>query len=112
MSIKAAQEQYFAQNGRYAGRMSILPSGALPDGTVLMYSVGSSYTKGDYQYWVTADTAAMITAGTIRALGDPNGDGAFNDGWEVSIDNLADKPKPYATGGDEGFGWSSLGHLF
>lgn len=102
MSIKAAQEQYYAENGAYAGRINMLEK----------YAVAGTYSIGVYEYWVTANTNALITVGTIRALGDPNGDGAAHDGWEVSIDRLEDKPKPYVTGGDEGFGWSSLAHLF
>lgn len=112
MSIKAAQEQFYAERGAYAGKMNTLPSGVKPDGTIIMYAVAGTYSAGGYEYWVTANTTAWITAGTIRALGDPNGDGVAHDGWEVSIDRLEDKPKPYVTGGDEGFGWSSLAHLF
>lgn len=101
MSIKAAEEQYFAENGRYAGKINMLEK----------YAVAGTYTNGDYRYFVTADTNAMITAGTIRAEGDPNGDGNFTDIWEVSIDNLEDKPKP-AADADEGFAWSSLANLY
>jgi type IV pilus assembly protein PilE len=103
MSIKAAQEQYFAEEGAYAGVIYKLEQ---------YTSSGSYYYNDNYKYWITADTVIDIASGTIRALGDPNGDGTGHDGWELSIDDLNDKPKPYDTGGTEGFSWSSLGNLF
>jgi len=113
MSIKSAEERFFADNGGYAGKMSRLPAGARPDGTIAMYSVNGTYANGFYQYWVTANTNFLIRSGTIRAQGDLNGDGKFTDVWEVSIDNLSDKPKQAAgTTPNEGFRWSLLGNLF
>lgn len=103
MSIKAAEERFFAEKGGYAGKMNRED---------FMYATSGTYASGYYQYWVTANTNSLITTGTIRAIGDLNGDGNFYDGWEISIDKLEDKPKPFATGGTEVSGWSSLGHLF
>lgn len=96
MSIKASQERFFTENnGLYAPQINQLEG----------YMVaGTTYVRGDYTYWIVGNT--------IRALGDLNRDGVANDGWELPIDDLAAKPKPYVTGGDEGFTWSSLGHLF
>lgn len=106
MAIKAAQERYFAENGGYAAKMNKLQAGASP----VMYAVGGTYTNGDYQYWITPNTSALITDGTIKAKGDPNHDGTFTDEWEVSIDDLNDKPQ--STASNEGFAWSSLASLF
>lgn len=103
MSIKASQERYFAENAGYAGKINKLDKYLL---------AGAVYSNAGYDYWITADTEVLIDSGTIRALGDPNGDGADHDGWELSLDDLNDKPKPYDTGGTEGFSWSSLGSLF
>ncbi len=109
MSIKAAQERFFADNGGYAGRMSVLPSSAQADGTVIMYSATGTYTSGDYQYWIDANTVNPIRTGNIMASGDPNHDGVFSDLWQVSIDNLAAKPNNTVT--NEGFTWSSIGEV-
>lgn len=94
MSIKAAQERYFAETGGYAGQINSLD----------MYSGALTYTNGDYRYWVTA--------GTIMAEGDLNHDGVFNDRWQVSIKDLGAKPEHDDSGTNEGFSWSSLGKLF
>jgi prepilin-type N-terminal cleavage/methylation domain-containing protein len=102
MSIKAAQERYFADNGAYAGKINKLD----------LYAVAGTYSNGDYEYWVEPNTNADIQNGTIWALGDPNRDGAANDRWKVSIDELSAKPEPDPPGGSEGFSWSSLEHLF
>jgi len=96
MSIKAAQERYFAENdGVYADQINLL------DGYIV---AGTNYIHEPYTFWIEGSTA--------KALGDLNGDGTPLDGWEVSIVDLADKPKTYDTGGNEGFTWSSLGNLF
>lgn len=100
MAIKAAQEQYFAERGGYAGRINALDK----------YKGAAVHTNGYYRYLVTADTSAMILTGTIRATGDLNGDGVFSDIWEVSIDNLDDKPRGISS--NEGFKWSGLAKLF
>jgi len=102
MAIKSAEERFFADNGGYAGKMNR---------TGFMYATAGTYTSGYYQYWIPANTNTLITTGAIRAQGDLNRDGNFTDVWEVSIDNLSDKPKPVGIP-NEGFGWSSLGHLF
>lgn len=113
MAIKAAQERHFAENGGYASKMNLLQSGSKPDGTILMYAVGRTYTNGDYRYWITPSTSVLlITVGTIRAEGDPNHDGNYNDRWEVSIQNIDGKPQHDEGGANEGFTWSSLGKLF
>jgi prepilin-type N-terminal cleavage/methylation domain-containing protein len=102
MAIKGSQERYFAENGRYAGRMNLLDK---------YLSGGVTYINGDYKYQiVTATPGTLIDAGTIRADGDPNHDGVFSDAWEVSIHNLDDKPKSPSS--NEGFTWSSLAHIF
>jgi prepilin-type N-terminal cleavage/methylation domain-containing protein len=103
MSIKAAQERYFGDNGVYADQINQL------DGFIV---AGTKYIHEPYTFWVEADTSSGVWVGSAKALGDLNGDGTPLDGWEVSIDDLADKPKPYDTGGNEGFTWSSLGNLF
>ena len=104
MSIKAAEERFFAENSGYAPKLNTIlnPDETDPAKFKYFYSPTEVYPNGDYRY--------HVVAGTIRAEGDLNGDGAFNDVWEVSIDNLSDKPKQTASG--EGFGWSSLGNLF
>lgn len=103
MSIKAAQERFYAEQGAYAASM---------DTAEFMYAAANTFSNGFYRYYfVTAGTGPLVTSGTIRAEGDPNGDGNFTEIWELSIDNLSDKPKQ-TDPGDEGFGWSSLGHLF
>ena len=110
MSIKASQERFFAENGQYSGNMNALDSYAVA-GTIGEWSKPS----GDYLYMITANTSSNIVAGTIRARGDLNGDLAFNDCWEVSIQSLLAKPTPTTTGGscagDEGFSFSFLGAL-
>lgn len=107
MSIKAAQERFFADNGGYAGRMN-MP--ATPQYGAFTYATSGTYTKGDYQYWIDANTNALIRTGFIMAQGDLNHDGNFNDRWQISIDDLAAKPDN--TSSNEGFAWSSLGDLF
>jgi prepilin-type N-terminal cleavage/methylation domain-containing protein len=105
MSIKAAQEQYFATDGegRYAGKITSLDK----------YQVaGTNYINGDYVYWVEADSSGFVDSGTIIALGDPNRDGVANDKWQLSIDDLSAKPEHVDTGGSEGFSWSSLENIF
>ena len=102
MSIKAAEERFFAEKGGYAAKMN------KPD---FMYATSGTFSNGYYRYYfVTAGTSVMVNTGIIRAEGDLNGDGNFTDVWEVSIDKLSEKPKQTASG--EGFGWSNLGHLF
>lgn len=104
MAIKGAQERYFAENGGYAGRINLLDK---------YQSEPVTYTNGYYRYWITADTSALLTTGTIRAAGDLNGDGNFTDIWELSIESFDDKPKPPAGSvSNEGFSWSSLANLF
>ncbi len=102
MSIKAGQEQYFAENGAYAGKINNLTK----------FSVAGTYSNGDYEYWVEPSTSGFITSGTIFALGDPNRDGVANDKWLISIDDLSSKPQHDDTGGSEGFTWSSLANIF
>jgi Tfp pilus assembly protein PilE len=105
MSIKAAQERYFATEGegKYAGKITSLDK----------FQVAGTYTNGDYEYWVEPNTSSVkIDTGTIIAFGDPNRDGVSNDKWQVSIDDLSAKPEHVDTGGSEGFSWSSLEHLF
>jgi prepilin-type N-terminal cleavage/methylation domain-containing protein len=109
MAIKAAQERFFAENGGYAGRMSRLQAGASND-LDDMYAVAGTYTNGDYRYWITPNTIALIRTGFIMAEGDLNHDGNFNDQWRISIDDL--EAKPNNTSSNEGFTWSSLGRLF
>lgn len=109
MSIKAAQERYFADTGGYAGRMNLLKAGESRDAAD-MYAVANTYTNGYYQYWIPANTTNPITTGFIMAKGDLNGDGNYTDEWRISIDNLDGKPEQ--TGSNEGFTWSSLGKLF
>lgn len=109
MAIKAAQERYFAENGGYASRMNLLRAGAAN----VPYAVGATYTNGDYRYWITPFTSVLIIqAGTIRAEGDLNRDGSFNDRWEISIQDLDGKPQHDESGTNEGFAWSSLGKIF
>ena len=104
MSIKAAEERYFADNdGDYADLVTELEG---------FTGAGTYYVHEPYTFWVEADTSSGVWQGTAKALGDLNGDGTAYDGWEVSINELSAKPKPYVTGGDEGFTWSSLGNLF
>lgn len=112
MSIKAAQERFFAERGGYAGRMNALlnPDEPDPGKFQYMYAATATYTNGDYRYWVTPDTNSLIRTGTIMAEGDLNHDGNFTDAWEISIDNL--DAKPDNTASNEGFTWSSLGNLF
>jgi prepilin-type N-terminal cleavage/methylation domain-containing protein len=112
MSIKAAQERYYADNGGYAGRMNLLEAGRGKEKARRdindMYAVGGTYTNGDYRYWITSSTNnLLITVGTISADGDPNHDGNFTDAWEVSIQDLNAKPK--CTASNEGFAWEKLG---
>ena len=104
MSIRAAQEQYFAEEeGRYVGNIGKLPK---------YTGAGDPYTNGDYEYWVEPTTNGWIDSGTIYALGDPNRDGTSNDKWELSIQDLGAKPEHVDTAGDEGFSWSSLANIF
>lgn len=102
MSIKAAQERYFADNGGwYAAQVNSLDK----------YAVAGTYTNGDYRYWISPTTSSTrIRTGDIMAEGDLNGDGVFSDRWQVSIDDLSGKPQNTST--NEGFSWSSLGKLF
>lgn len=104
MAIKASEERYFAENGWYAGKLSRLDK----------YSeAGTYYTNGFYRYFIPADTLRAPAGEVIRAEGDLNGDGNFFDVWEVTIDNVDDKPKPVPDpANNEGFTWSSLGKIF
>lgn len=105
MSIKAAEERFFASGGNYASSMSSLPAGARADGSAMYYSTTSTYTSGYYRYW--------ITGGTINAKGDLNGDGNFTDLWTISVTNLSAKPTQTEGVSHEGFSWkSSLAGLF
>jgi prepilin-type N-terminal cleavage/methylation domain-containing protein len=97
MQIRAAQEMYFAENGEFADKIGLLQyytsAGTAP---------GAYYSNSYYRY--------DIAGGNIRAVGDLNKDGNYTDRWGLQIDNPAAKPR--SLGGNEGFGWSSLGDLF
>lgn len=102
MSIKAAQERYFAENGQYTGSLGNLDS----------YNVAGTMTIQQYQYLIiSAAGTGFIPSGTIQAKGDLNGDGAYTNIWEVPIDDLAAKPTEAAVG-NEGFSWSSMAEIF
>jgi prepilin-type N-terminal cleavage/methylation domain-containing protein len=98
MAIKAAEEQYFVENGNYTTTIGAL-RGYASAGT----AAGAYYTPDIYyRYQITA-------AGTIRAEGDLNGDGSFCDGWQVSSTDIMAKPEPYTIAGPgEGFSFSFL----
>ncbi len=114
MAIKAAQERYFAENGGYALSINRLDA---------YYVAGNTYTHGYYSYWIVSSSAdqyltgttTYLTGGTISALGDINKDGSACDGWQMPINSINDKPKPFSPPSpcpSEGFSWSSLGNLF
>lgn len=105
MAIKAAQERFFAEQGGYAGKMNT---------DDFEYATGAIYTSGFYQYWITANTSGIVTSGAItaNAKGDLNGDGNFNDRWQLSIDDPGAQPQHDDSGTNEGFSWSSLANLF
>lgn len=105
MSIKAAQERFFAEKGGYAPKMNTAD---------FEYATAETYTKGYYQYWITANTSGLVTSGaiTVNAKGDLNSDGNFNDRWQLAIDDPSAQPQHDDSGTNEGFSWSSLGNLF
>ena len=99
MVIKAAEEQYFVENGNFTNKIGLL-RGYTWVGT----AVGVKYAPPGifYRYWVT-------TVGTIRAEGDLNGDGFYCDGWQVSSTDVMAKPESYPIGGPgEGISFSFL----
>jgi prepilin-type N-terminal cleavage/methylation domain-containing protein len=97
MAIKAAEEQYFVENGAFTTTIGLL-RGYASAGTF----ASAKYTPDSYyQYWIT-------TTGTIRAEGDLNGDGFYGDGWQVSSTDVMAKPEAYTIGPGEGFSFSFL----
>jgi len=98
LTLKAMEEIYRADTGAYTSTIGNL------DG---FSGAPSPYTSGYYQYSVTVATTTNLT---IIAAGDLNGDGNAYDGWTISAND--NNPSPMATGGDEGFSWSTLAAIF
>jgi type II secretory pathway pseudopilin PulG len=88
MTIKAASERYFVENGTYTTTIGEL-QGYASAGT----APGAYFTPDIYyRYQITA-------AGTVRAQGDLNGDGLFCDGWEADLTDIMAQPESYPIAG-------------
>jgi prepilin-type N-terminal cleavage/methylation domain-containing protein len=100
MAIRASQEMFFAENGKFADKIGKLrfytTAGTVP---------GAYYEDAFYRYDISLDGI------NIQARGDLNRDGTFSNKWQLPVDDLGAKPKLKSIG-NEGFSWSALADIF
>ncbi len=103
MAIRASQEMFFAENGKFADKIGQLQMYASA-GT----APGAYYEDAYYQYDIIVKDDVCVD---IRARGDLNRDDNYTNEWRITRDDLAAKPR-LQSAGNEGFAWSALADIF